>query len=145
MLPSGDERATHMVFPPLQSADVIPTAGKGQSLREGLSGWWWWGGVSTGHALRPWSGGIRGQERQKHWGGDMTAPRWLGLTNTEFSLGRADCLLPQGSTWLPATFPALQVLMRQKGMGLSWKTSWRRGRSGWQTSTSMPSPALRSP
>lgn len=75
----------------------------------------------------------------------MTAPRWLGLTNTEFSLGRADCLLPQGSTWLPATFPALQVLMRQKGMGLSWKTSWRRGRSGWQTSTSMPSPALRSP
>lgn len=49
------------------------------------------------------------------------APCGLGLTDTESALrGRqAGCSLPPGGLWLPATSPALRVLMRQQGLGCS--------------------------
>ena len=70
----------------------------------------------------------------------MTALCWLGLTNTEFSLcGRqADCLLPQGGMWLPATSPALHVLMRQKGLGCSE----RQNRGGGDGADDQPAAAV---
>lgn len=46
MLPSGDEGLTYVVFCPLQSADIIPFAGRGQSLGEG-TGFAWGGGWSA--------------------------------------------------------------------------------------------------
>lgn len=134
-LPSGDERLTSMMSHRLQSAAITPISGRGRSLGEGTA-------LVRGTPVCPrdmhlsravgesgLKAGVRErQERRNHQGGAVTAPRWSGLTNTEFSPGRADCLLPQGGTWLPATSPALQVLMRQKGLALSWKASWRRGR-----------------
>ena len=56
MLSSGDEGLTYVVFCPLQSADVIAFAGRGQSLGEGtgLVG----GGLPTGDAQGLWSWGI---------------------------------------------------------------------------------------
>lgn len=52
------------------------------------------------------------------------------LTNSEFSLCGAQSRRLAATRQHVATCHvlALQVLMRQKGLGLFWKTSWRRGK-----------------
>lgn len=54
---------------------------------------------------------------------------WYNLTNTEFSLPlRAPSRLAATRRHVATChILALQVLMRQKGLRLFWKTSWRRG------------------
>lgn len=64
----------------------------------------------------------------------MTAGCWLHLTTLSSPSAEQAACSTRRHVAACHISQALQVLMRQKGLGLSWKPSWRRpeGQTNWQ-------------
>ena len=118
-----------MIFHPLQSAAVTLTSGSRMEPQRGE-------GTDSGcPGLRTSCGVRKSGMRPASGAGETDAPgrgSTGNLTNTVFSLlgrHRASRLLAATRRHVATChILALHVLVREKGLGLFWETSWRRGK-----------------